>query len=162
MQIILLEKVVNLGNLGDIVKVKDGYARNYLLARGKALRATEANKGKFAEQRAQLEAQNLERRKDAEAVGTKMGDLKVTLVRQALLGREPHAPTGLRQTLQHLGRLDAVEHRQRIVARRRRQAEGQRDRRKHERKGLVILQKDRRRLRGGGGRCHGGTPFPQA
>ena len=55
MQIILLEKVVNLGNLGDIVKVKDGYGRNFLIPQGKAKRATEANKAEFAERRAILE-----------------------------------------------------------------------------------------------------------
>ena len=55
MQIILLEKVVNLGNLGDIVKVKDGYARNFLIPQGKAKRATDANKKVFEERRAELE-----------------------------------------------------------------------------------------------------------
>ena len=57
MQIILLEKVVNLGNLGDIVKVKDGYGRNFLIPQGKAKRATDANKAEFAERRAILEKQ---------------------------------------------------------------------------------------------------------
>ena len=57
MQIILLEKVVNLGNLGDVVKVKDGYGRNFLIPQGKAKRATEANKAEFAARRAELEKQ---------------------------------------------------------------------------------------------------------
>ncbi len=83
MEVILLERVAKLGQMGEVVKVKDGYARNFLLARGKALRATEANKGRFSEQRAQLEAQNLERRKDADAVAAKLGGQSFALVRQA-------------------------------------------------------------------------------
>ena len=83
MEVILLERVAKLGQMGDVVRVKDGYARNFLLARGKALRATEANKGKFTEQRAQLEAQNLERRKDAESVGAKLDGQTFALIRQA-------------------------------------------------------------------------------
>ena len=72
MEVILLERVAKLGQMGEVVRVKDGYARNFLLPRGKALRATEANKERFESQRAQLEARNLERRKDAEAVGAKL------------------------------------------------------------------------------------------
>ena len=66
MQIILLEKVINLGTLGDVVRVKDGYARNFLLPQGKALRASEANKARFENERTHLEARNLERRGEAE------------------------------------------------------------------------------------------------
>ncbi len=83
MEVILLERVAKLGQMGEVVKVKDGYARNFLLARGKALRATEANKGKFAEQRAQLETSNLERRKDADAVAVKLDGQTFALIRQA-------------------------------------------------------------------------------
>lgn len=83
MDVILLERVVNLGQMGDVVKVKDGFARNFLLPRKKALRATQANKDHFAAQRAQLEATNLERRKDADKVGEKMNGLSVALIRQA-------------------------------------------------------------------------------
>lgn len=83
MDVILLERVAKLGQMGEVVKVKDGYARNFLLARGKALRATEANKAKFAEQRAQLEANNLERRKDADAVGAKLDGQTFALIRSA-------------------------------------------------------------------------------
>lgn len=83
MEVILLERVAKLGQMGEVVRVKDGYARNFLLARGKALRATEANKGKFTEQRAQLEATNLERRKDAESVGAKLDGQTFALIRQA-------------------------------------------------------------------------------
>ncbi len=67
MEVILLERVAKLGHMGETVKVKDGFARNFLLPRGKALRATEANKKRFEAQRAQLEARNLAARKDADA-----------------------------------------------------------------------------------------------
>ena len=83
LQVILLERVENLGQMGDVVKVKLGYARNFLLPHKKALRATKDNITYFESQRKVLEAQNLERRQEAEAVGAKMGDLKVTIIRQA-------------------------------------------------------------------------------
>src|SRR3954470_10816954 len=83
MNVILLERVPKLGQMGDVVKVKPGFARNYLLPQKKALRATKDNIAYFESQRKVLEAQNLERRSEAEAVGGKMKDLKVTLIRQA-------------------------------------------------------------------------------
>ena len=83
MNLILLERVPKLGQMGDVVKVKPGFARNYLLPQKKALRATKDNIAYFESQRKVLEAQNLERRSEAEAVGGKMKDLKVTLIRQA-------------------------------------------------------------------------------
>ncbi|MEK9754897.1 MAG: 50S ribosomal protein L9 [Rhodospirillaceae bacterium] len=83
MQVILLERVEKLGQMGDEVKVKAGFARNFLLPRGKALRATPENKARFEKQKAQLEAQNLERRSEAEAVAAKMDGARVMLVRQA-------------------------------------------------------------------------------
>ena len=83
MNVILLERVPKLGQMGDVVKVKPGFARNYLLPQKKALRATKDNIAYFESQRNTLEAQNLERRGDAEAAGGKMKDLRVTLVRQA-------------------------------------------------------------------------------
>ena len=83
MQIILLERIGRLGQMGDVVNVKNGYARNFLLPQKKALRATKDNIAYFESQRKVLEAQNLERRSEAEAAGGKMKDLKVTLVRQA-------------------------------------------------------------------------------
>lgn len=83
MNVILLERVPKLGQMGDVVKVKPGFARNFLLPQKKALRATKDNITYFESQRKTLEAQNLERRSEAEAVGTKMSDLKVTLIRQA-------------------------------------------------------------------------------
>ena len=83
MEVILLERIEKLGQMGDVVKVKSGYARNYLLPQKKALRATEANKSHFEEQRAQLEAANLEHRQEAEKLGKKMEGLTVVMVRQA-------------------------------------------------------------------------------
>ena len=83
MNLILLERVPKLGQMGDTVKVKPGFARNYLLPQKKALRATKDNITYFESQRKVLEAQNLERRGEAEAVAGKMKDVKVTLIRQA-------------------------------------------------------------------------------
>ena len=83
MQVILLERVPHLGQMGDVVNVKPGYARNYLLPKGKALRATEANLKTFAERRKEIEARNLARRKEAEAVKEKVDGAKLVIVRQA-------------------------------------------------------------------------------
>jgi len=83
MDVILLQRVEKLGQMGDVVKVKDGFARNFLLPRKKALRATAANKATFENQRAQLEAQNLVQRQEAEKVAAKMEGLSVTILRQA-------------------------------------------------------------------------------
>ncbi len=83
MEVILLERVAKLGQMGETVKVKAGFARNFLLARGKALRATEGNKKRFEDQRAQLEARNLERRAEAEKVGETLNGKSFVLIRQA-------------------------------------------------------------------------------
>jgi len=83
MDVILLERVEKLGQMGDVVKVKTGYARNFLLPQGKALRATDQNRQRFEDQRVELEARNLERRQEAEAVAAKMQGASVVLVRQA-------------------------------------------------------------------------------
>jgi large subunit ribosomal protein L9 len=83
MEVILLERIENLGQMGDVVRVRPGFARNYLLPKRKALRATKDNMTRFESQRAQLEAQNLKRRQEAEAVGSKLDGLKVVLLRQA-------------------------------------------------------------------------------
>lgn len=83
MELILLERVENLGQIGDVVKVRAGYARNYLLPRKKALRANEQNRKLFEHQRADLEARNLERRKDAEGAASKIDGLSFTVIRQA-------------------------------------------------------------------------------
>lgn len=83
MEVILLERVAKLGQMGDTVRVRDGYARNFLLARGKALRATENNKKHFETQRAQIEARNLEAKQEAEAVAEKLNGQSFTIIRQA-------------------------------------------------------------------------------
>ncbi|MBT6257344.1 MAG: 50S ribosomal protein L9 [Alphaproteobacteria bacterium] len=83
MDIILLERIENLGQMGDLVKVKPGYARNFLLPTGKALRATKANMERFESERVQREADNLTRKSEAEGVAKKMNDLSVSLIRAA-------------------------------------------------------------------------------
>lgn len=83
MDVILLERIESLGQIGDVVKVRPGFARNYLLPQKKALRATEANRARFEQQRAQIEATNLKRRQEAEGVSGKVDGKIVVLVRQA-------------------------------------------------------------------------------
>ncbi len=83
MQIILMEKVVNLGSLGDVVKVKDGYARNFLIPTGKAKRATEANRKVFEEKRAELERAEAEVLAAAQAQAAKVDGLMVQITRKA-------------------------------------------------------------------------------
>lgn len=83
MDIILLERVENLGQMGDVVNVKPGYARNFLLPQKKALRASKDNIAYFETQKAQLEALNLKRREEAESVAASMGDFAVVLIRSA-------------------------------------------------------------------------------
>jgi len=83
MQVILLERVEKLGQMGDTVKVKPGYARNFLLPQRKALRATKDNMAHFESQRAQLEAENLEARKEAEQVDAKLSGMMVVVIRAA-------------------------------------------------------------------------------
>ena len=83
MDVILLERVAKLGQMGEVVKVRDGYARNFLLPNGKALRATKANKDRFDQMKVELEARNLERRQEAEAVAEKLAGQIVTMLRQA-------------------------------------------------------------------------------
>ncbi len=83
MEVILLERIESLGQMGEVVKVKPGYARNFLLPQRKAMRATKENLAHFEKQRGQLETQNLQRRQDAETVSAKMIDLAVVVIRQA-------------------------------------------------------------------------------
>jgi large subunit ribosomal protein L9 len=83
MEVILLERVAKLGQMGEVVRVKDGFARNFLLPRGKALRATEPNRKRFETQRAQLEARNLELKSEASTVAEKLDGQSVVLIRQA-------------------------------------------------------------------------------
>ena len=83
MQVILLERVEKLGQIGDEVKVKDGFARNFLLPKKKALRATKANRDYFQTQKAHIEANNLKLKSEAEKIGSKLDGQKFTLIRQA-------------------------------------------------------------------------------
>lgn len=83
MEVILLERIGRLGQMGDVVRVKDGYARNFLLPQGKALRATKDNRAKFDGMKAQLEARNLEQKKDADVVAAKLNGKSFIVVRQA-------------------------------------------------------------------------------
>jgi large subunit ribosomal protein L9 len=83
MQVILLERIGRLGQMGDVVTVKDGFARNYLLPQGKALRATEANRKRFERERAQLEARDLELKSEAQAVTAKLDGKSFIIIRQA-------------------------------------------------------------------------------
>lgn len=86
MEIVLLERIEKLGQMGDVVKVRPGYARNYLLPQKKALRASKENLEYFKRQRVQLEAANLKRREEAEQVAGRMGGLAIIIVRQAAEG----------------------------------------------------------------------------
>lgn len=83
MDVILLERIPRLGQMGDVVKVKDGFARNFLLPQGKALRATDANRQRFEREKAQIEARNLELKKEASAVAEKLDGKSFVAVRQA-------------------------------------------------------------------------------
>jgi large subunit ribosomal protein L9 len=83
MDVILLERVAKLGQMGEVVKVRDGFARNFLLPNGKALRATKANRDRFEHMKVELEARNLERRKDAEVVAEKLNGQIILTIRQA-------------------------------------------------------------------------------
>ena len=83
MEVILLERVAKLGQMGETVKVRDGFARNFLLPQGKALRATGANKKRFDDQRAQLEARNLEQKAEAEKVHANLDGQSFVIIRQA-------------------------------------------------------------------------------
>jgi len=82
-ELILMQRVEHLGQMGDIVKVKPGYARNFLLPKKKAIRATKENRERFQQQRSQLEAQNLRRREEAERIAERVGGLSVMIIRQA-------------------------------------------------------------------------------
>jgi large subunit ribosomal protein L9 len=82
-EVILMQRVEKLGQMGEVVRVKPGYARNYLLPQKKAIRATKENLQRFETERAQLEAQNLKRREEAERVAERVGGLSVVIIRQA-------------------------------------------------------------------------------
>src|SRR5262245_25058197 len=86
MEVILLERVAKLGQMGEVVRVKDGFARNYLLPQGKALRATKENRSRFEKMKVELEARNLEQKGEAEKVAAKLDGQSFTVLRQAAEG----------------------------------------------------------------------------
>ncbi len=86
MEVILLERIAKLGQMGEVVRVKDGFARNFLLPKGKALRATKENRSRFEHMKVELEARNLERKGEADQVAKKLDGQKFTVLRQAAEG----------------------------------------------------------------------------
>ena len=86
MEVILLERVANLGQMGEVVRVKDGFARNYLLPKGKALRATKENRSRFENMKVELETRNLEQKGEAEQIAQKLDGQTFTVLRQAAEG----------------------------------------------------------------------------
>jgi large subunit ribosomal protein L9 len=86
MQVILLERIAKLGQMGEVVRVKDGFARNYLLPKGKALRATKENRSRFESMKVDLETRNIEQRGEAEKVAKKLNGQSFTILRQAAEG----------------------------------------------------------------------------
>ena len=86
MEVILLERVAKLGQMGEVVRVKDGFARNYLLPKGKALRASEANRSRFETMKVDLEARNLEQKGEADKVAQKLNGQGFIVLRQAAEG----------------------------------------------------------------------------
>jgi len=86
MEVILLERIAKLGQMGDVVRVKDGFARNYLLPKGKALRASEANRSRFETMKIDLEARNIEQRGEAEKIAERLNGQSFTVLRQAAEG----------------------------------------------------------------------------
>lgn len=102
MEVILLERIERLGQMGDIVKVKTGYARNYLLPQKKALRSTKENLAYFETQKAELEARNLKLRQEAEKVAEKIKDFAISIVRQAAEGGQLYGSVSARDVYEAL------------------------------------------------------------
>jgi len=103
MEVILLERVGRLGQMGDVVRVKDGFARNYLLPKGKALRATSENRSRFENMKVDLEARNLEQRGEAETVGKKLDGQSFTVIRQAAEGGQLYGSVSPRDLVAVVG-----------------------------------------------------------
>ena len=103
MQVILLQRVAKLGQMGEVVRVKDGYARNFLLPRGQALRATEANRKQFETMKVDLEATNLEHRGEAQKVADKLDGQSFTILRQAAEGGQLYGSVSTRDLASILG-----------------------------------------------------------
>lgn len=103
MEIILLERIEKLGSMGDVVTVKPGFARNYLLPQKKALRATKENLAKFEQQRVQLEADNRERREEAQTVADRLDGLAFVVIRQASEGGQLYGSVSARDIAEAIG-----------------------------------------------------------
>ena len=103
MEVILLERVGRLGQMGDVVRVKDGFARNYLLPKGKALRATADNRSRFETMKVDLEARNLEQKAEAAKVGEKLNGQSVTVIRQAAEGGQLYGSVSPRDLVAVIG-----------------------------------------------------------
>jgi large subunit ribosomal protein L9 len=103
MEVILLERVGRLGQMGDVVRVKDGFARNYLLPKGKALRATNENRSRFEKMKVELEARNLEQKSEAEKVGHKLDGQSFTVIRQAAEGGQLYGSVSPRDLVAVVG-----------------------------------------------------------
>ncbi len=114
MQIILLERVPKLGQMGEVVKVKDGYARNFLIPKGKALRATDRALAEFQKRRVDLEARNLERRQEAQAVAREVDGRSVTVLRQASETGQLYGSVSARDVAQAFGEAGVQLDRQQI------------------------------------------------
>ena len=115
MEVVLLERIEKLGQMGDVVNVKTGYARNFLLPKNKALRATKENLARFETTRAEYEAHNLERRSEAEGVAEKMAGTKVILVRQASDMGQLYGSANARDIADAVGEAGLLVDRQQIV-----------------------------------------------
>ncbi|RMF37100.1 MAG: 50S ribosomal protein L9 [Alphaproteobacteria bacterium] len=118
MELILLERIAKLGQMGDVVQVRDGYARNYLLPQGKALRATRENIARFESQRAQLEARNLETRKEAEAAAERLNGQSFVIIRSAAESGALYGSVNARDVAEAAGEAGfSVERRQVLIER---------------------------------------------
>ena len=115
MDVILLERVGKLGQMGDVVRVKDGFARNFLLPRGKALRATAENKSRFEAMKAELQARNLELKGGAEVLASKLDGKTITVLRQASEGGQLYGSVSTRDIAAQLDGADTKISRSQVV-----------------------------------------------
>ena len=115
MEVVLLERIPRLGQMGDVVDVRPGFARNFLLPQGKALRANKANLERFERERAEIEARDLSRRTEAEAVREKLADVTVVLIRQAAETGNLYGSVSSRDIAQGLGEHDVRVERSQLV-----------------------------------------------
>ncbi len=114
MQVILLERIEKLGQMGDVVTVKNGFGRNYLVPHGKALRATKTNRAEFERRRVQLEAQNLERKEEATAAAAKIAGRRVVVIRQAGEGGQLYGSVNARDIAAAFGEAGVTFSRQQV------------------------------------------------